>query len=171
MSDQRWLRGGRGARVNDVQGGKVLTAIPPVRGPHPWQAVLAEDGIAMAAGLVDGILPTVKTKLGDETLGGVVGGGAPILALNASLVDDSNRSWIVLEVTFDDVSSGSGVKSAKIVQVAKVKGTDTVGQYPLVLLRRKNNAWSMWQVAYFNVKHWYRAFAETQGTRHFFVAT
>lgn len=170
VSDHKWLRGGKGIRVAEVQGGSIVSAARRLRPAHPWQATLTTEGIVMAAGLVDGILPVVRTERGEEPLGGTKTSPMPILKLSTSEVDEHNRSWIVLDVDFTSPEDGITVEKAEVKQTSSLEGSETKGIYPLVLLKLFRKTWSMWQIAHFNVKHWYRRQDAVGVTKHYFVS-
>jgi len=180
MMERLKVRGGPGVLVQETPHGIVLTGDPLWARGHSWMpSMVGADRVTVGPGLFDGVEPVMRDAESEEDWA-LSRLPPPALRLREDLVNAESRSWLVGEVKLGEgVGAGGayGVVAARVVQVPKL-GRDArgeaygpdVAQYPLVLLRKRDWGWEPWPVAHFDVKHWYRPLADSQGTRHFFVA-
>lgn len=189
-SDPR-LFSGPGVRVRQTPDGPIVR-FPgkPVSWAHAWKVTLnGNASAAIAPGMVNGKTPEIDGVPLDD-------GTPPMLAWEQLDLDELNRGWIALEVSFDEKWS---VLAATIVQVADLDtddgharppgassanapagyiggGTLTLkgrrARHPLARLRLRDSGQLVrFQVAHFDLQH--RAQVKSAGStvaRHFFSA-
>jgi hypothetical protein len=142
---------------------------------HPFQVTAGSADARVSPGLIlaeTGIVPVI----GEVPLGGDKQRRAPVLKLDASLVNERKESWVCVEVTPDDEGKVA-TEGGKLVDGAKVEVVQraapfvtagTTGRAPLAMLLYGRRVPQVFQIAMFHLR--YETSQPTEGRRrHWFL--
>ncbi len=133
---------------------------------HPWLVSLAGNAVRIGRGYV--LAETaVEPRIQGVPISGDTAKAAPVLELDAELINDLKESWVCLEVTPDE--EGKLGEESSVVCVQRSTPFVTVGETgrtPLAALIREGTRWAVWQIAHFHFR--YTTSTTDAGRRHFF---
>lgn len=136
---------------------------------HPFPVAVGGGVARVGFGLILANI-SVEPRIGSVPVSGDDTHPQPTLTLDASLVDASNQSWVCVEVTPENTGRLDEKKPGVVVvqRAHPIVDTGETGRAPLAMLRWKNKAWVVHEIAMFHLR--YETMKTAEGVRrHYFL--